>query len=100
MQMWVLDRGREFTGRDVAGIEEDTVPDHVGKESASEAEAIDSRSGKSTGVSPYVDNTTYEQMDDALEDLEDAAVSDTVVTSARLKRKLRMVVDLEEEDDD
>lgn len=39
-------------------------------------------------------------MDGALEDLEDAAASDTVVTSARLKRKLRMVVDLEDEDDD
>ena len=85
----------------MAGIEEDIVPDHVSKESASEAEAIDSRSGKSTGVSPvnYVDNTPYEQMDDALEDLEDAAASDTVVTSARLKRKLRMVVDLEDDDD-
>ncbi|KAB5524209.1 hypothetical protein DKX38_021958 [Salix brachista] len=95
------DRGREFTGRDVAGIEEDIVPDHVSKDSASEAEAIDNRSGKSTGVSPvnYVDNTPYEQMDDALEDLEDAAASDTVVTSARLKRKLRMVVDLEDDDD-
>ena len=39
-------------------------------------------------------------MDDALEDLEDAAASDTVMTSARLKRKLRMVVDIEDDDDD
>ncbi|KAI5561937.1 hypothetical protein BDE02_15G020400 [Populus trichocarpa] len=96
------DRGSESTGQDVVGIDEDTVLDHGSKEGASEAEATNSRSGKSTGVSPvnYVDDIPDQQMDDALEDLEDAAASDTVVTSARLKRKLRMVVDLEDEDDD
>ncbi|CAK7324063.1 unnamed protein product [Dovyalis caffra] len=95
------DGGSESTGQDAEGIEEDIVLDHVSKEGASEAEATDSISRKSKGVAPVnnEDDLPDQQMDDALADLEDAtAASDAVVTSPTRRRKLRMVVDLEDDD--
>ncbi|XP_048228801.1 protein timeless homolog isoform X1 [Ricinus communis] len=85
------DEGGQSIGMDVAEVRED-VAVNISQEDASESEATGSMNRNASVLSPH------EELDDALIDLEDDAALDTSVKTPALRRKMRMVIDGDDDD--
>ncbi|KAJ4843375.1 hypothetical protein Tsubulata_032681 [Turnera subulata] len=85
---------------DVDGIDKNNVSKHANENGNSKAEETGSIPRNSAGVSPSKSrgDVSLQQADDELADLEDDDTSDTLVKSSALRRKLRMVIDGDDDD--